>query len=74
MRRFFTRLLSALVVAAVSSAGAADRAYPTKPIRLLVPYAPGGGNDTMARAIGRKLTETWGQWAKVVKESGARAD
>ena len=37
------------------------RGYPVRPIRLIIPFPPGGGNDTMARAIGTKLTETWGQ-------------
>ena len=35
--------------------------YPSKPIRLIVPYAPGGGNDTLSRAIGQKLTQSLGQ-------------
>jgi tripartite-type tricarboxylate transporter receptor subunit TctC len=35
--------------------------YPTKPIRLISPYAPGGGSDTLARIIGQKLLESWGQ-------------
>jgi tripartite-type tricarboxylate transporter receptor subunit TctC len=52
-------------------ASATERAYPTKPIRLLVPYAPGGGNDTMARAIGRKLTEAWGQQVIIDNRPGA---
>ena len=36
-------------------------AYPTKPIRLISPYAPGGGSDTVARVIAQKLNESWGQ-------------
>jgi tripartite-type tricarboxylate transporter receptor subunit TctC len=35
--------------------------YPTKPIRIIVPYPPGGFNDTLARTLGQKLTEKWGQ-------------
>ena len=52
----------ALVVGAlmfVSAAGA--QSYPAKPIRLISPYAAGGGSDTLARIIGQKLLESWGQ-------------
>jgi len=40
---------------------AAAQAYPSKPIRLVSPYAAGGGSDTLARIIGQKLNESWGQ-------------
>jgi tripartite-type tricarboxylate transporter receptor subunit TctC len=35
--------------------------YPNQPIRIVVPYAPGGFNDTMARVIGKKLQDAMGQ-------------
>jgi tripartite-type tricarboxylate transporter receptor subunit TctC len=40
---------------------AAQPAYPTKPIRLITPYPPGGSTTLVARIIGPKLTESWGQ-------------
>jgi tripartite-type tricarboxylate transporter receptor subunit TctC len=43
------------------AAVAAAQAYPSKPIRLISPYAAGGGSDTLARIIGQKLNESWGQ-------------
>ncbi|HET7157566.1 MAG TPA: tripartite tricarboxylate transporter substrate-binding protein, partial [Burkholderiales bacterium] len=64
-------MVCAIAATVMTIAHAAERAYPTKPIRLLVPYAPGGGNDTMARAIGRKLTETWGQQVIIDNRPGA---
>ncbi|SOZ39145.1 tripartite tricarboxylate transporter substrate binding protein [Cupriavidus neocaledonicus] len=41
--------------------GATSDAYPDKPIRIVVPYTPGGFNDTLARTVGEKLTKLWKQ-------------
>src|SRR5689334_24347931 len=49
--------------------GAAN--YPAKPIRLIVPFAPGGGLDISTRLIGQKLTEKWGQNVVVDARPGA---
>jgi tripartite-type tricarboxylate transporter receptor subunit TctC len=45
--------------------------YPAKPIRFLVPFPPGGGNDTIARAVGYKLTQALGQQVIVDNRAGA---
>jgi len=47
------------VVAFVCSGARSASAYPDRAVRIIVPYAPGGGNDTLARMLGRKLEELW---------------
>ncbi|MCI3952538.1 MAG: Tricarboxylate transport protein TctC [Burkholderiales bacterium] len=54
-----------------STAAVSAQDYPTKPVRLVVPYPPGGGNDTLARMFGVKLTEAWGQQIVVDNRGGA---
>jgi tripartite-type tricarboxylate transporter receptor subunit TctC len=45
--------------------------YPTKPIRFIVPAPPGGASDILARILGQKLTESWGQQVWIDHRSGA---
>ena len=46
-------------------------AYPTKPIKIVVPYAAGGTSDVLARLLGQKLTDAWGQIVVVENKAGA---
>jgi tripartite-type tricarboxylate transporter receptor subunit TctC len=60
---------AAILISAASLASAQD--YPNKPIRFVVPYAPGGASDVTARLLGQKLTEAWGQTVAVDNRAGA---
>ncbi len=53
------------------SAARAQQAYPAKPIRLILPFPPGGSTDIVARLIGQKLTESWGQPVLIENRPGA---
>lgn len=53
------------------SLGAGAQAFPSRPIRIVVPWAPGGSTDVLARLIGQKMTENWGQPAIVENKPGA---
>lgn len=64
------RLLASLFTF-VFSLVAGAQTYPAKPIRLVVPTTPGGSVDTLARTIGPKLSERWGQQVVVDNRSGA---
>lgn len=60
-----------LIAATVAIRTAAAQSYPTKSVRMLVPFPPGGGTDFMARLIGRHLTEKWGQTVVIENRPGA---
>src|SRR4051812_29269376 len=59
------------VLAAWATPLPAAQSYPVKPIRFIVPFAPGGGNDIIARIIGQKLAERWGVQVVVDNRAGA---
>jgi tripartite-type tricarboxylate transporter receptor subunit TctC len=65
------RVLRTMLLATVISGTAAAQTYPTKPIRLIVPFAPGGATDTFSRALGQELTQTLGQSVIIENRPGA---
>ncbi|MEI7497172.1 MAG: tripartite tricarboxylate transporter substrate binding protein, partial [Betaproteobacteria bacterium] len=61
MKRLLFQALLALGFAGVLLPCVQAQGYPNKPIRLIVPFPPGGGNDVIGRIIAQKLTERLGQ-------------
>src|SRR5689334_6867329 len=61
----------ALISAVLVSFSAAAQSWPQKPVRFIVPFAPGGATDIAARMLGEKLTQLWGQSVVIENRAGA---
>ncbi len=64
-------LLLGIAVVGICAGSVFAQQYPTKPVRLIVPYPPGGGTDIFARLVGAKLSETLGQPFVIEQRPGA---
>ena len=75
MKSRFLLRCSGLALAAVAALASAGQAladtYPSKPVRIIVPYGTGGGSDTLARQLGAGLQAVWGQGVTVDNRAGA---
>jgi tripartite-type tricarboxylate transporter receptor subunit TctC len=67
--KWMTGAVVLLTLSVVSASASAQSNYPTKPIRMIVPFPPGGGTDILSRLVANKLTESAG-WQVVVDNRG----
>lgn len=71
LRNFITRVSAAACVAVTLAAPAQASTFPDKPVRLVVPFAPGGGTDLIARTLGAGMSQALGQPVIVENKPGA---
>ncbi|HET6263765.1 MAG TPA: tripartite tricarboxylate transporter substrate-binding protein, partial [Usitatibacter sp.] len=63
--------IAAALLAVLLPAAAGAQSWPTKPVKMIVPFAAGGATDVVARLLAQKLTEEWGQSVVVENRAGA---
>jgi tripartite-type tricarboxylate transporter receptor subunit TctC len=71
MKSVWSAILFSLTVVCAICAPAAESVYPNHPVRMVVPFPPGAASDFLARVLGQKLTESWGQQIVVDNRPGA---
>ncbi len=73
MMKYLFRALAALAVVVVAAGNASAQGWPNRPIRMVVPYTPGGYTDLMARLVGQKIAEALGATIVFENKPGANA-
>jgi len=75
MKKILTCIALAIGLTAMASSTFAQAAtnYPARPIKIVVPFAPGGTTDMLARLVGQRLTQSWGQPVVIENKPGAGA-
>jgi len=67
----FRRIMPFFIIFLASLCTAVAQPFPTKPVKIIVPFGPGGAADALPRMVGQKLTEFWGQPVIVENKAGA---
>ncbi|HZC96187.1 MAG TPA: tripartite tricarboxylate transporter substrate binding protein [Bradyrhizobium sp.] len=70
-RRRFVGLAAAIAAPSILASRALGADWPTKPVRIVVPFTPGGSTDITARLVGNRLQEIWGQSVVIENKGGA---
>ncbi len=70
-RGFGWRALAALMLTLPALAGAQNPTYPSRPVKIIVPFPPGGAIDALGRLLSQKMSESWGQSVVVENRAGA---
>src|SRR3712207_5895415 len=70
-RRFVLRALAAAAVIGLYGTQATAQDYPTKPVKLVIPYPPGGPTDLVGRLVAQRLSDRWKQPVVVENKAGA---